>query len=214
MQSSPLASLRAGTGRLTWLVIAAAVALAVTMATRPQGHTTTPQSPDLHTLLNGQLAAVTTGTQEVMSIPGIKGESIIPGYAGDIDLTSVKLGATNPGPAGTGTGAGRVSFNNLVITHAYDLASPKFMDAMDRGIHLRIIQVFLLRSVSGRPSPVLTITLGGASVVSAQEATPSSSGMETVTFAYLSIRYDYNGPRGQTESTCWNVALDNNTCPG
>lgn len=31
--------------------------------------------------------------------------------------------------------------------------------------------------------------------------------METVTFAYDSIRYDYNGPGGQTESACWNVQL-------
>jgi type VI secretion system secreted protein Hcp len=186
------------------------------MAARPEGNTSTPQNADLHTLLNGELAAVTTGTEDVMSIPGppsIKGESTIAGYAGDIDLTSVKLGAANSVPAGTGAGAGRASFNNLVITHAYDLASPKLMDAVDRGIRLRIIKVFLLRNVSGRTSQVLAITLGNAMVVSVQEATPSSSGMETVTFAYDSIRYDYNGPRGQKESTCWNVALNSSTCP-
>jgi type VI secretion system secreted protein Hcp len=192
-------------------MVGAVVALAAAVPGQARDHSSAPHTVDPHALFNGELAALTGDTLQILTIPDVKGESTAKGYEGGIDLMSVTIGASKPAsmtPGGVGY-TGPTKLDSLVVTHAYDLASPLLFAALSRGTLLRVAKVyFLQRNASGTTRPILTITLGNAAVSQVQDATSAGGGVESVTFVYASLRYEYVGPADQKVSACWDVAMD------
>ena len=68
----------------------------------------------------------------------IKGESIDDKHKDEIEVLSFSWGVTNPGSisfAGGG-GVGKATFQDLIIVHKIDKASPLLMKACAAGAHL------------------------------------------------------------------------------
>lgn len=218
MQPSLRAFLRTGTRRFTWLLAGAAVASAATMAVQPDGHTSPPRSADLHTVINAKLTAVPASTDEVMSIPGIKGESLLSGYRGSTDLESIAVGASSPAAiSSSGISQSTPKFGSLVVTRPFDLASTQLLAAMSKRTDLGTVKLFILKRVNEDKS--LVITLGHAHITQVQHAIAFDSVKETVSLAYTAIRYDYyvyapdGTATGGIQTMCWNVENNTSTCP-
>src|SRR5262245_16455736 len=68
----------------------------------------------------------------------IKGESRDAKHKDEIDVLSYSWGVTNPAiKTGSGGGAGKATFQDLVIVHKIDKASPSLLRACATGVHLK-----------------------------------------------------------------------------
>lgn len=75
---------------------------------------------------------------QFLKLDGIKGESVVKGYEDQIDILSWSWGLNQSGTThlGTGSGSGKASVNDLVITHYVDAASPNLVSACFSGKHI------------------------------------------------------------------------------
>jgi type VI secretion system secreted protein Hcp len=72
-------------------------------------------------------------------IGDIKGESLDAKHKDEIEILSFSWGVTNSGSAasGSGGGSGKATFQDLVVVHNIDKASPDLMRACATGTHLK-----------------------------------------------------------------------------
>ena len=87
-----------------------------------------------------KLAPTTSHSDFFLKLEDIKGESVDDKHKNEIDLVGFSFGAFQPGAAasvGSGSGAGKVAFSEIVITKLMDAASPKLMLACASGQHFK-----------------------------------------------------------------------------
>lgn len=130
-----------------------------------------------------------------LQLEGIPGESLHQAHAGEIDVWGWHWGieAAAPSPGGGG-GAGRSRAGNLVITHAYDQASPLLERCCARRAHIPAGALTVAASGEGQHD-YLRIDLHDLTVVSVDVTGGADGVTETVTLSYAWIRVGYY-PRG------------------
>ena len=126
-------------------------------------------------------------------IGDIKGESLDAKHKDEIEVLSFSWGVTNAGSpgAGGGAGTGKPNFQDLVIVHTIDKASPKLLEACATGQHLKDAtithrkagksqQEFLI--VKMNDVIVTAVTHGGAA---------GQPAAETVSVAFAKVDFEY-----------------------
>ncbi len=152
--------------------------------------------------------------------PVIPGESTQPRFVGAIEVMSYNWGLTNPatiGSAGSGAGAGKVKFNELNITKAFDKSSPLLMQYLEGGKHFTNITLTLRRAGSinskQQSQTFLTYVFGEVFVTSISDAGNSGGDefpVESISFAMGSVQVKYtpqnaNGSSGTPVTSGWNI---------
>lgn len=147
-----------------------------------------------------------------LDVPGIPGESTSPLATGQIDVVNFGSSVTPTKSIGSACGGkeGKIA-NGLFVTKQIDKASPKLYLAAAKLMHFPTVTLRIFRAdpVTGTPINFLTITLTDAIVSSINGGGAESdveNPLETVTFAYAAIQYDYAKPGGtpaDASSAAW-----------
>lgn len=126
-------------------------------------------------------------------IGDIKGESLDAKHKDEIEILSFSWGVINSGSAATGSGAGsgKATFQDLVVVHNIDKASPDLMRACATGTHLKEATITHRKSGKGQQEFLVVkmndviitgVTHGGAT------GQPYS---ETVSLAFAKVDLEY-----------------------
>lgn len=135
----------------------------------------------------------------------IEGESIQKGYEGQLDVLSWSWGMSQSGTThiGKGSGGGKVSVQDLSITHYVDKSSPKIIGACCSGEPIGEA-ILTLRKAGGKEQlPYLIITLNQAIITSVQTG-GGGDGVRitenfTLNFAYFKYAYQMQKEDGSKE---------------
>ncbi len=150
-----------------------------------------------------------------LKLDKIKGESMVAGHLGEIDILDVHfaLSQTGSGAYGGGSGTGKVDFHDISFTKRFDFASPVLMGKCADGTHIDNGLV-VLRKAGGTDNPVwdyLTIKMEEIIITA---VTPSGlgsgDGMEHLTLNFTKILMSYNkqtekGAKGEHVEFGWDV---------
>jgi type VI secretion system secreted protein Hcp len=126
-------------------------------------------------------------------IGDIKGESLDAKHKDEIEILSFSWGVTNAGSAATGSGAGsgKATFQDLVVVHNIDKASPDLLRACATGTHLKDATITHRKAGKGQQEFLVVkmndviitgVTHGGAT------GQPYS---ETVSLAFAKVELEY-----------------------
>jgi type VI secretion system secreted protein Hcp len=126
-------------------------------------------------------------------IGDIKGESLDAKHKDEIEILSFSWGVTNSGSAATGSGAGsgKATFQDLVVVHNIDKASPDLLRACATGAHLQDATITHRKAGKGQQEFLVVkmndviitgVTHGGAT------GQPYS---ETVSLAFAKVDLEY-----------------------
>jgi type VI secretion system secreted protein Hcp len=126
-------------------------------------------------------------------IGDIKGESLDAKHKDEIEILSFSWGVTNSGSAaaGSGAGSGKATFQDLVVVHNIDKASPDLMRACATGTHLKEATITHRKAGKGQQEFLVVkmndviitgVTHGGAT------GQPYS---ETVSLAFAKVDLEY-----------------------
>jgi type VI secretion system secreted protein Hcp len=140
--------------------------------------------------------------QIVLKLGDIKGESIVEGHIGDIDVVSWSWGITQTGSShiGSGGGAGAADVHDLTITKYVDKASPNIASFCYTGAPVPKETILTCIKVGGG-SPdkqnkveFVKITMGGTVMISS--FSPAGAGSderftETITIHFSQVQYEY-----------------------
>jgi len=147
----------------------------------------------------------------------IKGESQDTKHKDEIDIQNWSIGASQTGAFGSGGGggAGKVSFQDLHLTHYVDRASPDLMKACATGQHFDKA-VLTVRKAGGKDAlEYLKITLKDVLVSSWQPGGSSHEELipESITLNFRKIEYEYTvqtdkGGAGTSTTVTWDVAAN------
>ena len=128
-----------------------------------------------------------------LKIEGVDGESTDAKHKGQIEIDSFSWGVSNSGSmaAGGGGGAGKASFSDLHFTKTVDKSSPKLMEAVATGEHLRSVDL-VVRKAGGEQLEYYKIEL--QDVVISGYSTTGSSGeapSESISLNFSKIVFEY-----------------------
>lgn len=128
-----------------------------------------------------------------LKIEGVDGESTDAKHKGQIEIDSFSWGVSNSGSmaAGGGGGAGKASFSDLHFTKTVDKSSPKLMEAVATGEHLRSVDL-VVRKAGGEQLEYYKIEL--QDVVISGYSTTGSSGeapTESISLNFSKIVFEY-----------------------
>jgi len=126
-------------------------------------------------------------------IGDIKGESLDAKHKDEIEILSFSWGVTNSGSAATGSGAGsgKATFQDLVVVHNIDKASPELMRACATGTHLKEATITHRKAGKGQQE-FLVVKLNDVlitGVIHAGDTTGPAS--ETVSLAFAKVDFEY-----------------------
>jgi type VI secretion system secreted protein Hcp len=150
-------------------------------------------------------------TDYYLKIDGIKGESADDKHRDWIELDSFSWGMTNSNAAGSGGGAGKVSFQDLHFTMKVDKASPKLMLACATGQHIPTLKFVVARAdgATGGTTDYYVVTLSDVLVSSFQSSGPPRPPAGTPTdvpmtaslsLNFTKIQWDYIAPDNEVIS--------------
>lgn len=148
-----------------------------------------------------------------LDLDGVKGESVDKTYKDKIDIIGWQWGLSNTGTFhhGSGGGAGKASFQNLVITKYIDAASPNIMLFCANGKHFTKGKV-IVRKAGEKPLEYLTIEIDKVLVSSYMTGggTGEERLIETVTLNFATVKIEYTsqsekGGKGTTNSFNWDI---------
>ena len=121
-----------------------------------------------------------------LKIAGIEGESLDDKHKGEIDVLSFSWGVSQTGNKGTGSGSGKVNFNDFSIMKTVDTATPQLMVACCSGQHIPEA-IFTARKAGKDQQEFLTIKLTDllvSSVAPAGSAGETALPMEQISFSF------------------------------
>jgi len=129
-----------------------------------------------------------------LKIDGVEGESTDQKHSGEIEVLSWSYGATQPGSAtsGGGAGVGKVQLHDFTISKYHDKATPKLFEACTTGKHFPQIKL-TCRKAGGDQQEYLVITL--KEVLVSNIAISHSGGdarpIENISMNYATVEMDY-----------------------
>jgi type VI secretion system secreted protein Hcp len=127
----------------------------------------------------------------------IKGESMDAKHKDEIEVLTFSWGLTNAGSAaaGSGAGAGKANFQDLLIVHNIDKASPLLMQACATGTHLKDATITHRKAGKGQQEYLIFkmndviitgVTHGGTS---------GQPGSESVSLAFAKVDVEYHAQK-------------------
>jgi type VI secretion system secreted protein Hcp len=123
-------------------------------------------------------------------IGDIKGESFDDKHKDEIEVLSYSWGVTSNQVTGGG-GAGKANFQDLLITHHVDKASPQLMRACAVGEHLKEATITQRKAGKGQQE-FLVIKLNDIIITGVASSTSEDHpSAETVTLAFLKVAFEY-----------------------
>jgi type VI secretion system secreted protein Hcp len=136
-------------------------------------------------------------TEIFAKIGDIKGESTDARHKDEIDVLSFTWGVANAGPtgAGSGSGAGKATFQDLLIVHGIDNATPALLLACATGKH--IAEAVITHRKAGPTQPdYLIVKLSDVTITSvSQTGTEDHPYAESVTLKYAKVDLHYRAQR-------------------
>jgi len=129
-----------------------------------------------------------------LELDGIAGESTVVGHEGELDVVAWSWGVTHAGapPAGGGAGAGKATFQDLLVTTRISKASPPLFLACATGRHLRTAKLSGVRDSGGPARDVLRYELDDVTVTSVQHGdNEESMPTERLALRYSKLRVTY-----------------------
>ena len=131
-----------------------------------------------------------------LKFDGIQGESTDSKHKDEIQLLTFRFGATQPGSAGIGGGAGvgRAHMENFEVSKYVDKSSPKLFQACAAGTHTANAQL-VCRKAGGTQQEYLKIFLKDVIISSIRTASMGGEHLptETIELNYSYIKIDYAG---------------------
>lgn len=149
-----------------------------------------------------------------LKIDGVDGESTDGKHKSEIELQSFSWGATQPGSAGHGGGAGigKVQVHDFSFSKLFDKSSPKLFEACATGKHFPKA-VLTCRKAGGEQQEYLKVTMSEAIISSIHEAGSEGASlpMEQVTLNFSKIEIEYKpqdekGNLGGVVKAGWDLA--------
>jgi type VI secretion system secreted protein Hcp len=149
-----------------------------------------------------------------LKIDGLEGESTDSKHKNEIELQSFSWGATQPGSAGHGGGAGvgKVQVHDFSFTKFFDKSSPKLFEACADGQHLPKV-VLTCRKAGGEQQEYLKVTMSEVIISSLHEAGSEGNNLPmeqaTLNFSKIEIEYkpqDEKGNLGGVIKGGWDLA--------
>jgi type VI secretion system secreted protein Hcp len=126
-------------------------------------------------------------------IGDIKGESKDAKHKDEIEVLSYSWGVTNAGPAapGGGGGAGKATFQDLVIVHTIDKASPRLFEACATGQHLKEAIITHRKAGKGQQE-FLIVKLADVTITAVTHGGPAGPPIpESVSLAFAKVDFEY-----------------------
>ncbi|HXV66198.1 MAG TPA: type VI secretion system tube protein Hcp [Nitrosopumilaceae archaeon] len=164
------------------------------------------------TIIAGTSSQAFAAVDMFLKIDGVDGESKDSKHKGEIDVLSWSWGASQSTTStGGGGGAGKVSMQDFHFTKSIDKSSPKLLESLATGSHLKEAKL-VLRSPGGSQTEYLVITFSDVMITS--YSTGGSSGddrpMEEVAFNFAKISMSYveedaSGRAGASVNFGWDL---------
>ncbi len=164
-------------------------------------------------LVSSPVPAQAAGGDAFMRVDGIEGEATERNHAKWSNIASFSWGATNSGglAMGGGGGAGKVQFNQVMVTKTIDKATPKLAQVLAEGRHLAKVEFDFTRG--GRAEfAYLKVTLMDVTVSTETIAVASAAdpGVEHVGFNFAKVEIEYkeqkaDGSAGPPVKFGWDV---------
>ena len=129
-----------------------------------------------------------------LKLDSIPGESVADGHKDEITLLSFSWGGSQVSSvAGTGgSGAGKVSLENLHVMKYYDKASPTIFKALVSGTHIKTGVLSAVKSGVTGGKPYLKISFEELFVTNSSISGSSETPAESVSFSYNKIKVEYS----------------------
>jgi type VI secretion system secreted protein Hcp len=127
----------------------------------------------------------------------IKGESIDSKHKDEIEVLSYSWGVTQTGHMGTGAGggAGKATFQDLVIVHKFDKASPQLLQACATGQHLKEGTITFRKAGEGQQE-FLIVKMNDVIITGVVQNSPSSEvESETVSLEFARVDWEFKPQR-------------------
>ena len=129
-----------------------------------------------------------------LKVDGIEGESPDQSHKNEIQLLSYSFGATQPGSAGLGGGAGvgKVQLHDFHFTKHTDKASPKLFAACASGKHTPSV-ILTCRKAGGSQQEYMKVTFSEVIISShsISQDTGSTLPVENYTMNFTKIEFEY-----------------------
>ncbi|MEX3742937.1 Hcp family type VI secretion system effector [Mycolicibacterium porcinum] len=126
-------------------------------------------------------------TEIFAKIGDIKGESTDARHPDEIDVMSFSWGVAQTGPTGGGGGAGRATFQDLLIVHTIDSATPALLLACATGRHLPQATISH-RKAGENQQDYLTVKLSDVTITAVtQNGLESQPYTETVSLRFTKV---------------------------
>lgn len=148
-----------------------------------------------------------------LKVDGIVGESKDATHKGWIDVTSFDLAAIQPTniTSGSGGGAGKVTYDDLVIYSYVDKATPALFQYASSGKHISKVEL-AVHKAGGDNVEYLRITLEDALITEANYSGDLSHPMVPILYKFqaVKIKHQYweqteKGGKGPEVSVGWNI---------
>jgi type VI secretion system secreted protein Hcp len=126
-------------------------------------------------------------------IGDIKGESIDAKHKDEIEVLSFSWGASNTGGAATGGGggAGKATFQDLMIVHNIDKASPRLLEACATGQHLKDATITHRKAGKGQQE-FLIVKMNDVIITAVSHGGGTSQpAAETLSLAFSKVDFEY-----------------------
>lgn len=162
-------------------------------------------------------AAAESDTFFFLKVDNILGESIAVGHANEIDVLAYSTGASNSGTTqvGGGSGAGKVSFQDLNFTKYVDGTSPAFLLACATGQHFATVELKGARRKNGALQEYLTVKMSNVIVTSVSSGGTAGEQKQTenisINFAKIEFtvrKMNPDGTLGAPVTITWNIATN------
>jgi type VI secretion system secreted protein Hcp len=128
-----------------------------------------------------------------LKVDGIQGESTDAKHKGEIDVLAFSWGVGHAGAASTGSGggAGKPVFDDLLVVARTSKASPHLWLACASGTHIKTA-VLTARKAGKPPQEFLTIVLSDVVVASYEvDASDEEPPLDQVSFSYAKVETHY-----------------------
>lgn len=136
-------------------------------------------------------------TEIFAKIGDIKGESLDHKHKDEIEVLSFSWGVANAGSAGTGAGggAGKPIFQDLLIVHGIDNATPALLQACATGQHIKDATISHRKAGKGQQD-FLIIKLNDVTITTVSETGAEDQPYaESVSLKFAKVDLDYRRQR-------------------
>ena len=145
-----------------------------------------------------------------LELPGVPGESTVPGFEKQIELNSFQLGLSNPIQMGTERVKGKPTFSEIIVTKKTDKSSPTLMLRTADMTSFPFARVRVTRSSATGESAVVRYCFTNVQVTSFSQATHGDFPSESISLSYGTIVQSYtqqaaDGVKEQVFSSGWDV---------